>query len=976
MGIASSKEGALLDALYRNDVRKLREPFQNGLSSDLLLTPLTLEMLEAALTPQPGPVQPPQTPVSRYEPWVGSAPIHVAADRKDTKILSAMLNLLKNSEHLEINVRDSDGYTAMGRAVKSAYINAVKLLIHEGQWDVNETFREEDGVGENQNWSLVRYCAANGLADVLQVLLEKGAEVSEWGKDGRRPIHLAVEEGHLECVRVLLDWDRRNGETRQRGVTNVARYIVRECTVSLVREDRGGAGGGAGGAGAGARGGPRGGEGEGGGEGGEGGGDGPLETTNDVLNALQVALRDAVRGLGVVVGRAQAHRSNRDRGAGLLHLACSNDKPNVLEYLLNSNDFKEGMEEMNDSGKTPIFMAIRHGSLECLKLLVKAGANVEAKDIENWTALHEAVKAGDEKLEILKYLIDECKVDVNSVDDDGWTALHVAARFSATEAVQILVNAGCEVNAKTEDNETAVLLASAQESSAEVLRQLLKNGADLSLYRDTALTPSRLILGRKDFGQLCILLDHINTLEEEERLGIMEVLESRSETGDTLLHVCVLEQNIEAMTKLLEVGAKPNEKNDDGIAAIHIACKNGNEKIADVLLTAGADPNLARGDGMMPLHIASDNGKDGVVDALIRHDADVNRIITQNGRYQGFSPLMFAARLGDAKIVSSLVDKGAQLNAAKADGFTALHLAALNGNTSACRNLILAGADYRMADETGYYPLQLATRHSQYDVVSIFLECNVEPDSCGSLGLTSLHIASFICDARLIWLLIRGGANINAVNSDDATPLHIAAGRDQGRVSMQLLLANGARMNLIDKEQDTPLHNASYRGLYQNVRLLLRRGAEPSPSNENDVTPLHLAAAVGSEETVEALLKYGANVEARDANNKTPYRVAAENNHRRAMILLFRSMRISLDQIAPTSIYANPTGSTEEVLCVICQNPLVPGEETRTLPCLHTYHNECILAWLGGENLTRHDSCPLCQQSVLPVSPPSAQIIS
>eukprot|EP00177_Eucheuma_denticulatum_P005177 GFKZ01009427.1.p1 GENE.GFKZ01009427.1~~GFKZ01009427.1.p1 ORF type:complete len:634 (+),score=85.87 GFKZ01009427.1:592-2493(+) len=626
------------------------------------------------------------------------------------------------------------------------------------------------------------------------------------------------------------------------------------------------------------------------------------------------------------------------------------------------------MEDMNDSGKTAIFMAIRHGSLECLKLLVNAGARLDAKDIENWTALHEAVKAGDERIEILNYLIEECDGDVNAVDDDGWTPLHVAARFSSTEAVDILVKAGCDVNAKTEDNETAVLLASAQASSADVLRKLLEHGADLSLHRDTALTPSRLILGRKDFGQLCILLDHIKSLEEQERLKVID-LESRSETGDTLLHVCVQEKNLDATTRVLAVGAKPDIKNHDGVAALHTACKGGTGEIAGALLNSGADPNLPRGDGMLPLHIASDTGNIEVVEALIQHEADVNQEVSHNGRYRGFSPLMFAARLGQGDVVAALIQAGAQLDHAKGDGFTALHLAALNGNTVACKKLINAGADYRLADETGYFPLQLATRHSQFDVVSIFLESNVEPDSCGQLGLTSLHIASFICDARLIWLLIRGGADVNAVNSDDATPLHIAAGREQGRVSMQLLLANGAKMDVIDKEMDSPLHNACYKGLYQNVRLLLCRGAEPSPANENNVTPLHLAAAVGSEETVEALLKYGADVEARDANDKTPYRVASEHNHRNAMILLFRSMPITLEDIAPTSSFGgqNKEGG-EDIICVICQNSLVEGEETRTLPCMHTYHNACIMAWLGGEDLTRHDSCPLCQQSVLPDS--------
>ena len=51
--------------------------------------------------------------------------------------------------------------------------------------------------------------------------------------------------------------------------------------------------------------------------------------------------------------------------------------------------------------------------------------------------------------------------------------------------------------------------------------------------------------------------------------------------------------------------------------------------------------------------------------------------------------------------------------------------------------------------------------------------------------------------------------------------------------------------------------------------------------------------------------------------------------------------------------------STEEATCLICIMEFEEGEELRALPCLHTYHCECIDDWLK-----QHRSCPICMQRI------------
>lgn len=53
------------------------------------------------------------------------------------------------------------------------------------------------------------------------------------------------------------------------------------------------------------------------------------------------------------------------------------------------------------------------------------------------------------------------------------------------------------------------------------------------------------------------------------------------------------------------------------------------------------------------------------------------------------------------------------------------------------------------------------------------------------------------------------------------------------------------------------------------------------------------------------------------------------------------------------------------LMCAICKDPLSLGELAKRLPCLHSYHADCILPWLSSRN-----SCPLCRYE-LPTDDPA-----
>ena len=110
-------------------------------------------------------------------------------------------------------------------------------------------------------------------------------------------------------------------------------------------------------------------------------------------------------------------------------------------------------------GSTPLHCLCRStwGALDdrllCLRLLLDAGANLEAVDCNRHTPLHWCT-ARHENVEIMKLLV-EAGANVNAAADFSKTALHFAASNGALACVEVLLAAGASVNARNVDGSTS-----------------------------------------------------------------------------------------------------------------------------------------------------------------------------------------------------------------------------------------------------------------------------------------------------------------------------------------------------------------------------------------------------------------------------------------------------------------------------------------------------------------------------------------
>lgn len=148
---------------------------------------------------------------------------------------------------------------------------------------------------------------------------------------------------------------------------------------------------------------------------------------------------------------------------------------------------------------------------------------------------------------------------------------------------------------------------------------------------------------------------------------------------------------------------------------------------------------------------------------------------------------------------------------------------------------------------------------------------------------TSLHAS--VSDVVVANFLLNRGADVNAMNCNQETPLHYAV--DQNNLkSVELLIGHGATVTCLTKECFTPLHFAVTNNCSAIAEYLLNRGANALVRDINGSTPLHLAISLGSTEMVKLLLKHKSNVEINYDNGIRPFDLAASLENQEIVKLL------------------------------------------------------------------------------------------
>lgn len=238
------------------------------------------------------------------------------------------------------------------------------------------------------------------------------------------------------------------------------------------------------------------------------------------------------------------------------------------------------------------------------------------------------------------------------------------------------------------------------------------------------------------------------------------------------------------------------------------------------------------------------------------------------------APLAAAAEHRDAAAVDTLINSGADLDAAQADGMTALHWAAYHDDLTLAQTLVAAGADADVPTRYHVTPLALACTNGNAEIVELLLQHGADANATLPGGETALMTASRTGRLGAVQALLAHGAKVNETERHGQTALMWAAAEGHAAVVSALLEA-GAEVRASLRSGFNPLFFAVREGRTAVALRLLDAGLDVNQplrgargdddDKKKGPSPLTLAVINGHFETAEALLNAGA-----DPNDQSP----------------------------------------------------------------------------------------------------------
>ena len=404
--------------------------------------------------------------------------------------------------------------------------------------------------------------------------------------------------------------------------------------------------------------------------------------------ALGDANVDLIRSL--LRGGAHFHKADIDASNALHNASRRGDKDFAKMLLEMGADINLRLFQ-DERGRTPLYEAVMYGfsgpdgrrerhmnhegscsPLDMIQLLLDSGADPNAKQIGEETALHKAISLGeayvrlllsrgadlnarnDQKRSILDVAVDdsdrmikllvEYNVDLEAKDSDGQTALLKAAQELSQTAVSImtLIEFGTDVHAK--DLEGRTVLHHLSSSTDGALLRILKLGVNVNAKDESSATPLDFAGREGDYAKYKLLLE-FGAVHGE---GNAPPLPEAAALG-----------NIEMVKLLLRTGTDPNLLGRSGLSPLSSAVKavENNKKLATALLKAGADPNLMDTSRVTPLSRA-----------MMRRDKEMAKILIEAGAVIQrrddipYSPIYMAIGSGDVSMVEFLIEQGVDVS--------------------------------------------------------------------------------------------------------------------------------------------------------------------------------------------------------------------------------------------------------------------------------------------------------------------------
>jgi ankyrin repeat protein len=170
------------------------------------------------------------------------------------------------------------------------------------------------------------------------------------------------------------------------------------------------------------------------------------------------------------------NKSDYDHGKTAVMVATMYGHDELLDKLLTMGADGAALDH---DGHSALEFAATLGSVNSLAILKKHGFDVSALARDGFTPLHRASWGKNEThLEALKFLVEECGVDVDQVNSAGTPATLTAVEHGNLKSLTVLLELGANANYMNKRGDTLLALA-IRKQDAKVVETLLKHGANV-----------------------------------------------------------------------------------------------------------------------------------------------------------------------------------------------------------------------------------------------------------------------------------------------------------------------------------------------------------------------------------------------------------------------------------------------------------------------------------------------------------------
>lgn len=305
---------------------------------------------------------------------------------------------------------------------------------------------------------------------------------------------------------------------------------------------------------------------------------------------------------------------------------------------------------INDAGNTPLYLAVWNDQPAIFQLLLNSKADVNIANGEGYTPLLKAITDG--RKDMADTLIDRVK-DINQTSKDGWNALHLTldgngkgSKGDNYEIAQRLVEKGIRLNQQTK-NQNSALHLSIMNDNMPIFNLLMGHSAETDAADIDGFTPLMRAISAGNLHAFNRLIESKARTSGSSDNGwnVLHLTVDNSAKGDRSVYP-------DMTTRLLEQGVEINSKTNDGETALHLAVWNNFPDAFDLLIKKGANINNANNEGWTPLMRAVVNKRYNMVFDLISAGA---KIYPKNS--DGKNALMIASELDqDERVVQRIVE--------------------------------------------------------------------------------------------------------------------------------------------------------------------------------------------------------------------------------------------------------------------------------------------------------------------------------